>query len=145
VLHTFSKIYGLAGLRIGYGLTSSEIADVLGRLRKPFNVNQPAICAAIAALDDHAFLEKSRQANSTEQTRLLHALASFGLDCIAQSGNFLTTQVGPQAISLCEKLLQRGVIIRDLAPYKMPEYLRISVGLPEENSHFLSELKSLLR
>ena len=143
VSRTFSKAYGLAGLRVGYGLGSAEVIDLLNRVRQPFNVNSLALAAATAALGDHAFLERSASANMRGMTQLTKTFAALGLDWIPSRGNFVTVKVG-DAAAVNQRLLEQGVIVRPIAAYGMPQWLRVSVGLSEENARFGEALASAL-
>lgn len=140
---TFSKIYGLAGLRVGYGYGDPELIALLNRVREPFNVNSIAQAAAIAALGDQDFVAKCRQANATGLRQLEQGFASLGREYIPSFANFVTVNVG-EGVRCFEELQKSGVIVRPLAPYGMPEWVRISVGLPEQNELALRELTSFL-
>lgn len=140
---TFSKIYGLAGLRVGYGYGDPELAGLLNRAREPFNVNSIAQAAAVAALQDHDFVRQCRAANEQGRRQLQEGFAASGRQYIPSFANFVTVHVGDGAA--CFQFLQeRGVIVRPLAPYGMPEWVRVSVGLPEQNERALRELNSFL-
>ncbi|RLK48697.1 histidinol-phosphate aminotransferase [Alkalispirillum mobile] len=144
VSRTFSKAYGLAGLRVGYALSHPDVADLLNRVRQPFNCNGVAQAAALAALDDAAHLERSIALN-TEQLRLMEQeLQRMGLAALPSAGNFLCFDVGGGAQSVNEGLLRAGVIVRPVGGYELPGYLRVSVGLPEENRRFLDTLDQLI-
>ncbi len=144
VSRTFSKAYGLAGLRVGYALGHPDVADLLNRVRQPFNCNAVAQAAALAALDDAAHLERSIALN-TEQLRLMEQeLQRMGLAALPSAGNFLCFDVGGGAQSVNEGLLRAGVIVRPVGGYELPGYLRVSVGLPEENRRFLDTLDQLI-
>jgi histidinol-phosphate aminotransferase len=143
VSRTFSKAYGLAGLRVGYALAAREVADLLNRVRQPFNVNNIALAAAAAALGDDAFLAESYVANRRGMEQLVHGVKRLGLDYIPSHGNFLTVKVGDAArVNLA--LLKQGVIVRPIAAYGLPEHLRVSVGLESENARFLEVLEKVL-
>jgi len=139
ITRTFSKIYGLAGLRIGYALASAEIADLMNRVRQPFNCNNLALAAATAALDDHEFVARSYALNRAGMEQILAGLKTFGFPHIPSHGNFLTFKVG-DAASLNQKLLRHGVIVRPIAGYGMPEWLRVTIGTEAENQRFLEAL-----
>ena len=143
VTRTFSKIYGLAGLRIGYALSSPGIADVLNRVRQPFNVNGIALAAAAAALEDPHHLAHATQANIEGMKALMAAFEALGLSYIPSVGNFICVDVG-QADRVYEALLREGVIVRPVANYGLPRHLRVTVGLPEENQRFIWALKKVL-
>ena len=140
---TFSKIYGLAGLRIGYALASADVADLMNRLRQPFNCNNLALAAATAALDDDVFVAQSYANNRAGMEQLLAGLARLGLPSIASHGNFLTFKVG-DAANINQKLLHDGVIVRPLAAYGLPEHLRVTIGREHENARFLAALEKAL-
>ena len=136
---TLSKAYGLAGLRVGFGLAQPELTDLLNRIRQPFNTNSLAQAAAIAALGDQAFLEKSYQVNRDGLKQLQSGFAALGLRYVPSSGNFVLVHVG-KAGEVYESLLRQGVIVRPVGGYGLPEWLRISVGLREENDRLLAAL-----
>jgi histidinol-phosphate aminotransferase len=140
VLRTFSKIYGLAGLRIGYGITTPEITNYLNRIRPPFNANSLAQEAALAALDDEHHLRASRSLNETELVVVEEGLKSLGFQPIPTQTNFVYFNVGRDGRQVFEALLREGVIVRHIEG----PMLRVTVGLPEENRRFLVTLKSVL-
>jgi histidinol-phosphate aminotransferase len=140
---TFSKIYGLAGLRVGYGVSSPAVADLLNRVRQPFNVNSIAQAAALAALDDSAHLDKARRVNTDGMQQLAKGFEQLGLAYIPSAGNFVCVEVG-EAGRVYENLLRAGVIVRPVANYGMPRHLRVTVGLVNENQRFLDALKKVL-
>jgi histidinol-phosphate aminotransferase len=144
-LRTFSKAYGLAGLRIGYGLMAVEVAGVLNRVRQPFNVSLPAQAAAAAALDDAEFLRDTLRVVHQGVDYLHAALTEMGLECRPTQSNFLMFRVPVDARRVFEGLLDRGVIVRPLASYGYPDRLRVSVGRPEENRRFIQALEEVLR
>jgi histidinol-phosphate aminotransferase len=147
VSRSFSKAYGLAGLRIGYGIAQNNLTDLLNRIRQPFNVNSLAQAAAIAALGDHEFLKKCYDLNQAGYAQLTQAFDQMGLKYIPSSGNFVLVKVGDQADSgpkVNLELLKAGVIVRPVGNYGLPEWLRISIGLPEENEVFIKALKNIL-
>ena len=143
VTRTFSKAYGLAGLRVGYALARPEVADLLNRVRQPFNVNSLALVAAAAALDDAEFLADSKRVNDAGMAQLLDGFRRLGLDWIPSAGNFVSVRVG-EAAAVFQALLRRGVIVRPVAGYGMPEFLRVSIGLPAQNARFLTALEDVL-
>ena len=143
VSRTFSKAYGLAGLRVGYGIASPEIADLMNRVRQPFNVNSLAQVAAVASLQDDDFIERSYAINCAGMKQLTQGFDSLGLSYIPSYGNFISVRVG-DAADINRRLLQEGIIVRPIANYEMPEHLRVSVGLYEENARFLSTLENIL-
>ncbi|MDH5572007.1 MAG: histidinol-phosphate transaminase [Gammaproteobacteria bacterium] len=144
VARTFSKAYGLAGLRIGYGVSNSAIADILNRVRQPFNVNSLALLAAEAALGDESHIVKSVKINAEGMQMLIAAFAEMGLDYIPSVGNFICVKVG-KAADIYQALLREGVIVRPVANYEMPEYLRITIGSADENIRFISTLKKIIQ
>ncbi len=144
ITRTFSKAYGLAGLRVGYAISHCDIANLLNRVRHPFNVNSLGLVAAQAALKDDAYIEKSRELNKKGLQQLANGFELLGLDYIPSVGNFLTVNVGEQSAQIYTSLLQEGVIVRPVSAYKMPQHLRVSVGLPAENKVFLDALKRVL-
>ena len=139
ITRTFSKIYGLAGLRIGYGLASAEIADLMNRVRQPFNCNNLALAAATAALDDHEFVARSYALHRAGMEQIVAGIKRFGYSHIPSHGNFLTFKVG-DAATLNQKLLKQGVIVRTIAGYGMHEWLRVTIGTEIENQRFLEAL-----
>lgn len=144
VSRTFSKAYGLASLRVGYALSSPAVADVLNRVRQPFNVNSLALAAACAALDDVEYLERSRRLNEAGMRQLEDGLRGLGLAWIPSRANFIAVNLGMNAAPVYEGLLREGVIVRPVAGYGMPEHLRVSIGQPHENARFLDALKRVL-
>lgn len=140
VLRTFSKIYGLAGLRVGYGLAAPDLIELVERVREPFNVNRAAQVAATAALDDLEFVERSRELNRRERTRLMTALAARGLRVVPSQANFLFVDVGVDSVRLFRRMLSQGVIIRTGDIFGRPTFVRITVGTPEQNDRLLSVL-----
>lgn len=143
VTRTFSKAYGLAGLRVGYAVCQEQVADLLNRVRQPFNVNSLAQASAVAALDDEAFLAHCLKINQEGMEQLTTGLRELGIPYIPSHGNFLACQVGDGA-HVNRSLLERGVIVRPIAGYGMPEHLRVSIGLPEENTRFLKVLAEVM-
>ena len=144
VSRTFSKAYGLAGLRIGVAVAQPPLTDLLNRVRQPFNVNLPAQAAAIAALADSAFLERSRQVNRDGMEQLQAGFDALGLRYLPSHGNFILVEVG-DADRINEALLKKGIIVRNVANYGLPSWLRVTIGLPEENAAFLKALGPIVR
>lgn len=144
VTRTFSKAYGLAALRVGYAVSSPQIADLLNRVRAPFNVNSLALAAAVAALHDDNYLRRSRSMNAQGMQQIIDGIAKHRLNYIPSAGNFITVEMPRDAAAIYQQLLQEGVIVRPLAPYQMPSHLRISIGLPQENAKFLAALSKVL-
>lgn len=144
VSRSLSKAYGLAGLRIGYAVSNPEIADLLNRVRQPFNCNSLALASAIAVMNDDAFIEKVAKNNRSEIARYEKFCKKYGLDYIPSKGNFITVDFKQTAGSIYEALLKEGVIVRPLSGYGMPNHLRISIGLPHENDKFFAALIKVL-
>ena len=144
ITRTFSKAYGLAGLRMGYGLSSSGIADMLNRVRQPFNNNMLALAAAEAALADDEYLSETIACNQHGMKQLTDAFLALGLSWILSSGNFVSVDLNQAAQPIYDALLNKGVIVRLVANYGMPNYLRISIGAEQENQLFIEALKSIL-
>jgi histidinol-phosphate aminotransferase len=145
VSRTFSKAYGLASLRVGYALSSPQVADVLNRVRAPFNVNSLALAAACAALDDAEYLAASRRTNDSGMVQLEAGFRRLGLSWIPSKGNFIAVDFGRDAAPINQALLQAGVIVRPVAGYGMPTFLRVSIGTEQENARFLEALEQILR
>lgn len=144
VSRTFSKAYGLAGLRVGYGVCSAAIADVLNRVRQPFNVNALALAAARAALDDEDYLARSRRVNDAGMAQWEEGLKALGLGWIPSRGNFVAVELDREAGPVYQALLAEGIIVRPIGGYGMPRHLRVSIGLPEENARCLAALGKVL-
>jgi histidinol-phosphate aminotransferase len=147
VSRSLSKAYGLAGLRIGFGIAQPAVTDLLNRIRQPFNVNSMAQAAAIAALNDHAFLAQGAQINDAGYAQLTAAFDMLGLQYVPSSGNFVLVKVGDDdgagaRVNLA--LLKCGVIVRPVGNYGLPQWLRISIGLPAENATFIAALTGIL-
>jgi histidinol-phosphate aminotransferase len=140
VLRTFSKIYGLAGLRIGYGVADPELASYLERARHPFNVNAMAEAAALAALDDREHVEASRRVNAEGVEYLTREMRVLGIEALPTDANFLLARTGAGAY---EKLLREGVIVRPMEGFGLPEHVRITVGTAEENERLIKALRRL--
>ena len=144
VSRTFSKAYGLAALRVGYAICSPVIADVLNRVRQPFNVNSLALAAACAALDDVDYLLASRKANDAGMLQLETGFRQLGLEWIPSRGNFIAVDFARDAAPINQALLREGVIVRPVAGYGMPTFLRVSIGTEQENARFLDVLRQVL-
>lgn len=140
VTRTFSKIYGLAGLRVGYALASTGVADLMNRVRQPFNCNNLALAAASAALDDHEFVAKSFALNRAGMEQIVAGFKRLGFSHIPSHGNFVAFKAG-DAAAINGKLLRQGVIVRPVAGYGMPEWLRVTIGTEQENLRFLEALE----
>lgn len=143
ITRTFSKIYGLAGLRVGFAVAAAEVADLMNRVRQPFNVNNLAIAAACAALDDHLFVAESYQLNRRGMEQVVAGLKRLGLEHIPSHGNFVTFAV-PDGAAVNRRLLQQGVIVRPIGGYGLPNHLRVTIGLESENARFLEALEKSL-
>ncbi len=144
VTRSFSKAYGLAGLRVGYSVSHLDIAELLNRVRQPFNVNGVALAAARRALDDTEHLRRSVEVNRHGMKQLTAAFERMELAYIPSAGNFVSVEVGPSSVEVNEELLKNGVIVRPIANYGMPNHLRVSVGLERENRRFLTVLQKAL-
>lgn len=144
VTRTFSKIYGLAGLRVGYAISHPEVADTLNRVRQPFNVNSLALLAAEASLDDEEHVANSILMNLAGQQKLKSGLEAIGLSCIPSVGNFITADIGCPALPVYEGLLRLGVIVRPVANYGLPNHLRITVGREQDNQRVLQAIEEVL-
>ncbi len=144
VSRTFSKAYGLAGLRVGYSVSHPDIADILNRVRQPFNVNSLALKAAEIALKDTQHLQEGIRVNKQGMQQLVAAFTDMGLDYIPSVGNFICVNVGDNAMQVYDDLLYQGVIVRPVANYEMPEFLRVTVGTADENTRFIEALKKVL-
>ncbi len=143
LLRTFSKVYGLAGLRVGYGVAHASLVDYMNRVRQPFNVNSLAQAAALAALDDRGHLERTVRNNIQGLDYLLGELKAMGLECVPTEANFFLVKTG-EGKKVYDALLKKGVIVRPMDSYGLGEYIRVTVGLPEENRRFVSSLKDAL-
>jgi histidinol-phosphate aminotransferase len=147
VSRTFSKAYGLAGLRVGFAIAQPVVTDLMNRIRQPFNVNSLAQAAAIAALNDKEFLEKGARNNFEGYAQLTRAFDELGLEYVPSHGNFVLVRVGDDDSAGARvniALLKQGVIVRPVGAYGLPQWLRISIGLPEENAKFIEALKKAL-
>ena len=144
VTRTFSKAYGLASLRVGYALSHPDVADLLNRVRQPFNVNSMALAAARAALDDKAFIERAVEVNNKGMAQLVAGFEAMGLYYIPSVGNFITVDVGKPVGEVDQALLREGCIGRPVANYGLPNHLRVTIGLEEENARFLEAMKKVL-
>ncbi|MEX1082372.1 MAG: histidinol-phosphate transaminase [Halofilum sp. (in: g-proteobacteria)] len=145
VTRTFSKIYGLSGLRCGYGISSPAIADLLNRARHPFNVNSIALAAAEASLEDNAFVTESARINAAGRVQLDNGFRELGLDPIPSVANFIAVDVGGPGEAMHEALMARGVITRPIGAYEMPNHLRVTVGTSAENDRALAAFKAVLQ
>ncbi len=143
VTRTFSKAHGLAALRVGYGVMNAAVADLLNRVRQPFNVNSLAQAAAIAALADNDYVAESRRLNREGLQQLARGLDALSVRYLPSHGNFILIEVG-DAARVNQSLLEQGVIVRPVANYELPEWLRVTVGVPAENARFLAALETAL-
>ncbi len=143
IARTFSKAYGLAGLRVGYGMAPKELVEAMNRVREPFNVNSLAQAAAVAALEDTEHLEATRRLLREEKRKLNNALEQMGFPCVPSATNFILFHAGPKAGELAQALLNKGIIVRHMQPWDLPEYLRVTAGLAGENDAFIAALKNL--
>lgn len=144
VTRTFSKIYGLAGLRVGYAISHPDLAEILNRVRQPFNVNSLAQVAAIAALADQEFLQRARDLNRSGLAELTDAFTAMRLTVVPSIGNFVLVDLGRPAAPVYEALLRAGIIVRPVANYGFPNHLRITVGLPEQNRRLTATLRKIV-
>ena len=144
ISRSLSKAYGLAGLRIGYAVSNPEIADLLNRVRQPFNCNSLALTSAIAVMNDDEFVTKVAKNNRIEMARYEQFCQQYDLDYIPSKGNFITIDFKRPAAPIYEALLREGVIVRPIAGYGMPNHLRVSIGLPQENDKFFAALIKVL-
>ena len=140
VLHTFSKIYGLPGLRLGWAYATAPIIDIMNRVRSPFNVNAPALAAGIAAMKDQAYITKMREVNAAERTSLTAAITKLGYSVVPSDTNFILIKFGTEVSAVNTHLAAQGLIVREVAAYGLPEYLRISIGTTEENQLLIAAL-----
>ncbi|HRX90158.1 MAG TPA: histidinol-phosphate transaminase [Steroidobacteraceae bacterium] len=144
VVRTFAKAYGLAGLRIGYAVSHPEVADILNRIRQPFNVSSVALAAAAAALDDPAHVERAVAVAVSERARVAEVLRQRGLEVVPSAGNFLLVRIGPAAAEVYRRLLHTGIIVRPVGNYGLAEHLRLTMGRVEENERLLAALPAAL-
>lgn len=144
VSRTFSKVYGIAALRAGYALSDPKVADLLNRVRQPFNLNSLALIGAEAALEDQAHVQQSVALNTRERARLGQALHDRGLKVLPSEANFLTIGFGRDAAPIHQGLLERGVIVRPMGSYGLPQFLRVTVGTESQNDRFLQALDEVL-
>lgn len=143
-MRTFSKVYGLAGLRIGYAIGDTPVLEAMNRLRTPFNLTGVSQAAALAALDDAEHVNRSIQENASERARLTKGMVAVGLRPVRSHSNFIFIDIGPEVQELCDELLHEGVIVRPLGWMGFPEAMRVSVGVAQENDKFLAVMGQLL-
>ena len=144
VTRTFSKAWGLASLRIGYAISHPDVANILNRVRQPFNANSFALAAAAAVLNDQDYLSRGKRVNSDGLSQIAAGLESLGLSYISSVGNFICFDTGGDEMEVFDALLRKGVIVRPVGNYGMKGYLRVSVGLSEENQRFLDALAQVI-
>jgi len=144
ILRTFSKVYGLAGLRVGYAIGDTPVLEAMNRLRTPFNLAGVSQAAAFAALDDSEHVNRSIKENAIERARLTKGMSDLGLRPVRSHSNFIFIDIGPEAQELCDELLHEGVIVRPLGWMGFPEAMRVSVGLAQENDKLLAVIGRLL-
>ena len=144
ITRTFSKAYGLAGLRIGYGLSSPQMADILNRVRQPFNNNSLALVAALAALNDDEHLQQTIIVNAQGMQQLVDGFKVLGLEWVPSAGNFVLLDLKQAGMPIYEALLRKGIIVRPVGVYELPNHLRISIGTKIENQLFLDALTEIL-
>jgi histidinol-phosphate aminotransferase len=144
VLRTFSKAYGLAGLRVGYAVSHPSVAGMLNRVRQAFNVSSVALAGAAAALDDDAHVNAAVKIAVAERVRVAALLLAMGTRALPSAGNFLLMHAGPEALRRFDALLRAGIIVRPVGNYALPEYLRVTLGTVEQNDRFLSAWQKIL-
>jgi histidinol-phosphate aminotransferase len=144
ITRTFSKAYGLAGLRIGYGLSSPQLADILNRVRQPFNNNMLALAAAEAALTDTEHLQNTIAVNAKGMQSITDGFKKLGLEWIPSAGNFVLVDLKQPATPIYQALLRKGVIVRPVGVYDLPNHLRITIGTQAENQLFLQALTEVI-
>lgn len=144
ILRTFSKVYGLAGIRIGFGIGRPELVAAMNKLKTPFNTSGVAQAAALAAIDDREHVERCIATNATERKRLSDGLRELGLQPVPSETNFVFMEFGPEAKEICDELLHRGVIVRPLGWMGFPEAIRVSVGTAQENEKCLAAMAEIL-
>lgn len=144
IMRTFSKIYGLAGLRLGYAIADPAITALLQRVLLPFTVNGAALVAGMAALEDSAFIQRSFDNNRVGLKQLQDGLTHLGLSYLQTSGNFITFDCQGDSLSLYRRLQEQGIIVRPLQPYGLNHHLRVTIGTPEQNDRFLNTMKELI-
>ena len=144
VLRTFSKAYGLAGLRVGYAVSHPSVAGMLNRVRQAFNVSSVALAGATAALDDEAHVSAAVKIAVAERVRVAEKLRALGSRTLPSAGNFLLMHAGPQALERFDALLRAGVIVRPVVNYQLPQYLRVTLGTVEQNDRFLAAWQKVL-
>jgi len=144
IARTFSKAYGLAGSRVGYGVAQPELLEMFNRVRHPFNVNDLSQVAALAAMEDEAFIERTLENNRKGKEYLTESFKKLGLPFMGVHANFITVKIGPKAEQIINELFMKGIIVRKMASYDLPEWIRVSVGTEEENRKFIQALTEVL-
>lgn len=144
VTRTFSKVFGLAALRVGYGISSDTMTDMLNRVRPPFNVNSMALVAAEAALEDRRYVQEGLELNDMGRVYLYREFERMGLEYLDTQTNFITFDCGCEAVPIYQNLKRQGIFVRTLANYNLPNHLRVTIGLPVENEQFIIALKQAL-
>ena len=144
VLRTFSKIYGMAGIRLGYAFGHAGVIDALAKVKPAFTVNALAQVAGVAALEDDAFVRRSIEENRRGRRQFYNAFDRLGLEYAESHTNFVLVRIGPHALDVVDGLLRQGIIVRPMVGYELPEFLRISIGTPEQNERLMRELEQLL-
>lgn len=145
VFHTYSKIYGLPALRLGWAFAPAPMIDVLNRVRSPFNVNTPALAAGVAAMEDQAYVAEMRRRNAAELKRVCDAIAKLGYAVVPSVTNFVLIRFGADTQAVNTHLASRGLIVRDVVAYGLPDYLRISIGTEEENGILIAALNEFVK
>ncbi len=145
ILRTFAKIYGLAGLRIGYGIAREEVIDLLSKVRLPFNVNSLAQAAALASLSDEEQVKKTRKMNTLGKKFFYAAFGDLGLYYVPTQTNFILINLKRNGKKICQELLRKGIIVREMSAWGMNNYMRVTIGREEENRRFVQALKKIIR
>jgi histidinol-phosphate aminotransferase len=145
VFHTYSKIYGLPALRLGWAFAPAHIIDVMNRVRSPFNVNTPALAAGVAAMEDQEYVNEMRRKNAVELKHVADAIAKLGYNVVPSVTNFILIKFGNEVAAINQHLAARGLIVREVAGYGLPEYLRISIGTSEENGILIDALNAYVQ
>ncbi|NBV42117.1 aminotransferase class I/II-fold pyridoxal phosphate-dependent enzyme [bacterium] len=141
VTRTFSKLYGLAGFRIGYAVASPDVIATLYKVRQPFNVNSIALAAAEIAIQNTKFVQKTLENNDNQKKWLMTELSNLGFNPLPSEANFICVMIGAHAKDIAQLLMRQGIIVRHLASFGMPEAIRITIGTPEQNARLLEQLK----
>ena len=144
ISRTFSKVYGLAGMRIGYGIAPPHLIELMNRVRQPFNCNLVAQAAAQAALSDLDYVEQSRKTNAQEKQKLYQALAALGVQYIPSEGNFIMLNLNQSGEAIAQQLLQQGIIVRPITGYGFPNSIRVTIGTCRQNVRLIETLTTIL-